>query len=84
MQHTIARRYRATTIAELIRAQGRSVAWLARQLGLSRQHTSAIVHGHVAVPEPVAERIAGLLMTSIFLAFDVSDDTIATPESKVA
>lgn len=84
MQHTAIKRYRATTIAELIRAQGRSVAWLARQLGLSRPYTSDIVHGHVEISEQTAERIATLLMTSLFLAFTVSNDTYSTPIGKVA
>lgn len=84
MKHTDPKRYRATSVAELIRAQGRSVAWLARQIGLSRQYTSGIVHGHVEVNEAIAQRIASMLMTSLFLAFDVSDDTNTTHTEKAA
>lgn len=79
MQHTTMARYRANAVADTVRAQGRSVAWLARQLGMSRPYTSDIVHGRIVVRRDVAERIAALLGMAFFVAFEVSDDTEKTP-----
>jgi transcriptional regulator with XRE-family HTH domain len=66
-------RYEAKNVASTIREQGRSVAWLAREIGLSRQYTSDAVHGNVVVKSAIAEKIAKALGVPLFLIFDVSD-----------
>lgn len=69
-------RYRASGVAATIKAQGRSVAWLARQIGFSRQYTSDVVHGRYVVRQEVAEKIATTLGLPLFLCFSVSSDTL--------
>lgn len=84
MQQITSARYRATSVTDTLRAQGRTVTWLAQRIGLSRQYTSDVVHGHVAVGEEVAERISAILGVSLFLVFDVSDSTENVPETKAS
>lgn len=69
------RRYRATNVLETIRDQGRTVAWLSRRIGISRQYTSGVVHGHTVVREEVARRIADQLAVPLFLLFELSTDS---------
>ena len=73
MEQTLTAQYRATNVIPTIREQGRSVAWLARQIGLSRQYVSDIAHGHMAVREDVARRVGAALGVPFFVLFDVSD-----------
>jgi transcriptional regulator with XRE-family HTH domain len=54
-------RYKTTKGLATLREQGRSVTWLARRLGVSRQYASDVLHGHYAIRRELAERIAGLL-----------------------
>jgi plasmid maintenance system antidote protein VapI len=82
MKHT-PRRYRATHVAETIRDQGRTVAWLARRIGWSRQYTSGVVHGHIDVREEVARQIADVIGVPIFLLFELSGGTVLEPSSSV-
>lgn len=72
-------RYRTTSALATLRAQGRNVTWLARQLGLSRQYTSDILHGHTLVKRDLAQRIAATLGVPLFLAFEVPESTENVP-----
>jgi transcriptional regulator with XRE-family HTH domain len=74
------RRYRATNVIPTLRDQGRTVSWLARRVGLSRQYTSDIVHGHVDAHGPLAERISEALGVPLFLLFAVSDGIEIDPK----
>lgn len=73
MEHNVTAQYRATNVIPTIREQGRSVSWLARQVGLSRQYVSDIAHGHFTVREDVARRVGTALGVPFFVLFDVSD-----------
>lgn len=85
MKHMTEIRYRSNgSIVPLIREQGRSVAWLARQIGISRQFTSEIVHGHVSTSPEVAESITKNLQSTLFLLFDVSGSTDRETVEQVA
>lgn len=72
-----------------IRDQGRTVSWLARRLGISRQYTSDFVHGKYAIRPEIAHRTSDLLGLPFFSAFNVSSgtDVVSTsvaPEEAVA
>jgi plasmid maintenance system antidote protein VapI len=84
MAHMAEPRYRAETVAQTIKAQGRSVTWLARQIGVSRGYTSDVVHGRYTVKRDFAERIAAALGMPFFLAFAVSDDTLVETGDEAA
>jgi plasmid maintenance system antidote protein VapI len=73
-------RYRATNVVLTIRDQGRTVSWLARRIGVSRQYTSSVVHGHIDVAEPVAIRIATEIGVPFFLLFEVSKSSEINPD----
>lgn len=77
-------RYKARQIAQTIREQGRSVTWVARQIGVSRQYTSDVVHGHRTVTEPMARRISGVLGMPFFLGWELSGDNSARNSTEEA
>lgn len=79
MEHTDTVRYTATAVIPTIRRQGRSVAWLSREVGVSRQYLSDVAHGHIPVRRDFAERVASHLGVPFFLIFDVSDGRNARP-----
>lgn len=49
----------------LIRAQGRTVAWVAARLGLERAYLSMMLHGHRPMRRDVAERLALVLGVTV-------------------
>lgn len=73
MEQTDTVRYIAIAVIPTIREQGRNVAWLSRQMGVSRQYMSDVAHGHIPVRKEFAERVASHLGVPFFLIFDLSD-----------
>lgn len=73
MEHNEETRYTAKAVIPTIRKQGRNVAWLSREVGVSRQYMSDVAHGHVPVRKEFAERVATHLGVPFFVVFDVSD-----------
>jgi hypothetical protein len=59
----------------IVRTQGRSVAWIARSVGASRQYTSDALHGHRTVTPAFARSVERLIGRSLFLPVAVSDST---------
>lgn len=85
MRHSTSNRLRAREgIVRTLRKQGRNVAWLSREVKLSRQYTSEILHGHVEIAPEIAERIADKLEVDIFFLFDVSGSTTSEPVEAIA
>jgi len=79
MEHNLDSRYIASAVIPTVRQQGRSVSWLSRQMGVSRQYMSDVAHGHLPVRQQFAERVATVLGVPFFVLFDVSDGVETTP-----
>jgi transcriptional regulator with XRE-family HTH domain len=78
-------RYRATNLEETLEAQGRTRAWLGRQLGQHRSYVVHVAKGRRTVSESTARRIAELLGVPFFMIFELStDDETPSPEKEAA
>lgn len=61
--------YTGTHLLDVARHKGHSVAWLARQMGYTRQHLYAVVNGERAITQPFVDaaiRVLGLPETALF------------------
>lgn len=54
-----------TRLADILAEEERSIAWLARKVGVSRQWMGEFVHGHRNPGEANREKIAGALGRTI-------------------
>lgn len=79
MEHST-ERYTAHAVIPTVRKQGRNVAWLSREVGISRQYMSDVAHGHIPVRRELAERIGAVLGVPFFVLFGVSDGVVALPD----
>jgi len=61
-----------TRLAEILRSEGRTVAWLARQTGFTRQWVSRVVNGHDIAGEATRASVATALGRTVE---DVFPDT---------
>jgi hypothetical protein len=62
--------YRATHLRTTMRHQGRTLAWLGRRCGRSRQHLSRIASGQRTAPALLASTISGLLGVPVDVVFE--------------
>ncbi|HNS28691.1 MAG TPA: helix-turn-helix transcriptional regulator [Steroidobacteraceae bacterium] len=71
-----ATRYRATTLSDVIDAQGRIRRWVAAQAGIDQPTLSHLEKGRRTIPADVADRIAMALQTPMLDLFEpvVGDD----------
>jgi transcriptional regulator with XRE-family HTH domain len=60
----------ATNLESVIKQQGRSLAWLGKQCGLSRVHVSRICSGDRRATPEVARRSSDLLGVPVHLLFE--------------
>jgi len=67
------RRYTATALFEVLEAQERTQAWLARKVGCSESLVSKIKTGERPVPEWFAERASRVLNLPITVLFSVEE-----------
>lgn len=67
------RRFRATHLEDVLESQGRSKAWLGRQIGVHRSMVVHIAKGRRPVDERTGERVASLLGVPFFVLFELSD-----------
>lgn len=70
---TTPRLYRAHGVRETVKEQGRSITWLADQVGYSRVHVSNVLNQRCVASEELAQRIATVLQIPLFLAFELSE-----------
>lgn len=77
-------RYRATELGTVIAQQGRTRQWLAKQAIVHPSLITHLIAGRRTVSEPVAVRIAVALGVPLFLVFELSEDTVLSPQGAVA
>jgi hypothetical protein len=75
----IKQRYRATNLEDILCSQGRTKAWLGRQIGVHRSFVVHLAKGRKTADEAMAKQIAGLLGMPLFLLFELSEDALVTP-----
>lgn len=56
-----------TVARQVIKEQGRTVAWVARRLGIDRTYLSRMLSGERPMPRDVMERLAGILQVPVGL-----------------
>lgn len=69
----ITQRFRATHLEEVLATQGRTKAWLGRQIGVHRSMAVHIAKGRRNVDLKTGERVAALLGVPFFVLFELSD-----------
>jgi antitoxin component HigA of HigAB toxin-antitoxin module len=69
---------RATNLTSVMQQQGRSLAWLGKQCGVSSVHVGRICSGKRRVTPEMARRSSDLLGVPVHLLFAESTDTDAT------
>lgn len=77
-------RFRATTLREVVESQGRKASWVAERAKISRFLMSHIMSGRRTVTRDTGEAIADAINVPFFVLFELSKDTITSPEEAVA
>jgi plasmid maintenance system antidote protein VapI len=84
MENTTKQRYRATGLTETLEQQGRTAAWLGRQLGVHRSYVTHIAAGRRTVDGDRAARVAQLLGVPERMLFELASESETLSLAEVA